>query len=73
MNYVVYNVPRAAMPVQPLQEKAARTAAAFQERLTELPLAMPQMCAALHLLEAGETWSSYSPLWVNWTQRVVNA
>ena len=41
-------------PVQRLQERAGGTAAAFQERLTELPLAMPQMCAALHLLEAGE-------------------
>ena len=73
MDYMAQNVPRAALPVQRLQEKAARTAAAFQERLTELPLAMPQMCAALHLLEAGGIWSSYSPLWVLWTQRVVDA
>ena len=28
-------------------------AAAFGERLTEMALAMPQMCAALHLLDAG--------------------
>ena len=66
-------MPQAALPVQRLQEKAAPTVAAFQERLTELPLAMPQMCAALHLLEAGEICSSYSPLWVLWTQRVINA
>ena len=45
--------------MQRLQERAARTAAAFQERLRELPLAMAQMCAALHLLDAGEPWASF--------------
>ena len=40
--------------MQWLRERAERTAAAFQERLGELAMAMPQMCAALHLLDAGE-------------------
>lgn len=42
------------LTLQRLQERAARTAAGFQERLGELPIAMPQMCAALHLLDTGE-------------------
>ena len=42
--------------MQPLRERAERTAAAFQERLGELALAMPQMCAALYLLDAGKYW-----------------
>ena len=44
-----------ALTLQRLQERAARTAAGFLERLGELPIAMPQMCAALHLLDTGET------------------
>ena len=40
--------------LQHLELRAKRTAGAFQERLMEIPLAMPQMCAALHLLDAGE-------------------
>lgn len=42
------------LALQRLQRRAQRTAAAFQERLGDLALAMPQMCAALHLLDAGE-------------------
>ena len=34
------------------RERAERTAAGFSSRLRELPLAMPQMCAALHQLAA---------------------
>ena len=41
------------LAMQRLQKRAERTAAAFQERLGGLALAMPQMCAALHLLDAG--------------------
>ena len=40
--------------LQHLEVRAKRTAGAFQERLMSIPLAMPQMCAALHLLDAGE-------------------
>lgn len=38
---------------QPLMARAAAAAAAFQERLSEAALAMPQMCCALHLLDSG--------------------
>ena len=34
------------------RERAEQTAAGFGSRLQELPLAMPQMCAALHQLAA---------------------
>ena len=40
--------------LQDLELRAKRTAGAFQERLMDIPLAMPQMCTALHLLDAGE-------------------
>lgn len=40
--------------LQHLELRAKRTAGAFQDRLMDIPLAMPQMCAALHLLDAGE-------------------
>lgn len=36
-----------------LRERASKTAAAFAERLQEMPVAMPQMAAALHLLTLG--------------------
>ena len=36
-----------------LIRRAAATAGAFRERLREMALALPQMCAALHLLDAG--------------------
>jgi uncharacterized protein YyaL (SSP411 family) len=37
----------------PLRARASAAAAAFRERLSEMSLAMPQMCCALHLLDAG--------------------
>lgn len=38
---------------QQLRERAARAAGAFRERLSEMALAMPQMCCSLHLLDSG--------------------
>lgn len=38
---------------EPLRARASAAAAAFRERLSEMSLAMPQMCCALHLLDAG--------------------
>ncbi|CAL5218409.1 g85 [Coccomyxa viridis] len=57
-SYALSNLLRLAALAGPedaqwLRERAERTAAAFQERLGELAMAMPQMCAALHLLDAG--------------------
>jgi len=36
-----------------LGERAAAAAAAFAGRLADMPLALPQICASLHLLDAG--------------------
>jgi uncharacterized protein YyaL (SSP411 family) len=35
---------------EPLRERASQAAAAFQARLQEAPLAVPQMCCSLSLL-----------------------
>ena len=37
----------------PLADRMAATAGAFAGRLAEMPLALPQMCASLHLLDVG--------------------
>lgn len=36
-----------------LADRMAATAGAFAGRLAEMPLALPQMCASLHLLDVG--------------------
>ena len=62
----IANLARLAALSQPeqaaqLQERAKQCAAAYQDSLSQIPVALTQMCCSLYLLTAGQTTFSSQP------------